>query len=208
MPNDPIATPTDPTTLPPPILPKPSHSTTKFDWGRGFKTVTHTVSELRQYIHEAKSIQSLLWTAYKRVLPSEILADFEDTMEIHGLPRMDWNMKGKAVDSNTSMMSNRTHFEFEGLELGPPSGFVGMNYAKGIHKETNGSQYLISLTTNRTTSADQGRHFLFDKYGIKVPNRRNNLIVHPCTDWHGTTLPHRSSQEEMEPGQGGAAEWD
>ena len=80
--------------------------------------------------------------------------------------------------------------------------------SRGIHKETNGSQYVISLTTNRTTSADQGRHFLFDKYGIKVPTDAipsSSIDALTGTVLHCLIARHRRKWSR---GRGGAAEWD
>ncbi len=171
---------------------------TFFDWSRSLTSKVHSTGELRGYVHEATSIQSLLWTAYQKVLPSEITDDFRDTMECHGLPRMDWNMKGKPVKSAISVKANGTKYNLSGFELGPPSALAGMNYSKVTHKESNANNYVISYTTNRTVGEDEGRHFLFVKYGVKVPVRRNTLVVHRPTDPHGTTLPHRSPKEELD----------
>lgn len=182
------------TSLPTSVEPEQS----LFDWSRSLTSVNHTVGQLRGYVHEATSIQSMLWTAYQKVLPAEIIDDFKDTMASHGLPRMDWNMKGKPVHSNISIKANGKKYEVSGFELGPPSAVVGMNYVKVVHNEHNGNQYVISFTTNRTAAVDEGRNFLFSKYGLKVPNRRNTIIVRRATDAHGTTLPHRSPEEESD----------
>ena len=59
----------------------------RFGWSRSFtSSQKRTVREMRGYLHEATSIQSLLWTAYEKVLPKEIMDDFEETMESFGLP--------------------------------------------------------------------------------------------------------------------------
>ena len=73
---------------------------------------------------------------------------------------------------------------------------MGTNYAKVIHSESDANGYVISFTTKRDTGPNEDRHFLFAKYGIKVPNSRNTVIVHRPTDAHGTTLPNRSPEDE------------
>lgn len=168
----------------------------EFGWSRSIQSGKHTVGEMRGYLHEATSIQSLLWTAYQAVLPFEVTEDFKETMECHGLPPMDWNMKGKPVDPTITVKSNGTTYNLSGFELGPPASVCGMNYAKVIHSEDDANEYVISFTTMRTTGPDEGRHFLFAKYEVKVPNTRNTVIVHRTKDAHGTTLPHRSPEED------------
>ena len=169
-----------------------------FGWARNIISKSYTTRELREFIHRATSIQSLLWTAYQKIMPQEVIQDFINTMERDNLPRMDWNMQGKPVNSVISVNVNGKKHDFSTCELGPPSAVVAMNYAKYTHDEHNGNKYVISFTTNRTAGENEGRHFLFAKYGVKVPVRRNTVVVHRPTDLHGITLPHRSPKEDMD----------
>jgi hypothetical protein len=156
-------------------------------WCRGLSRTTHTTGSLRQCIHEATSITVLLWSASRAVLPQAIIDDFDAPTTTAGLPRMDWNSFGcPPAGAHVSAVIDARVYELTGLHLGPLSAFAGQDYTRFTHSESNDNEYVVSLTTNRAVPEEQGRHFYYARYGVKVVNRTGALIVHRVGDAHGT----------------------
>ncbi|KJA24740.1 hypothetical protein HYPSUDRAFT_102519, partial [Hypholoma sublateritium FD-334 SS-4] len=80
--------------------------------------------------------------------------------------------------------------KFYRVELAPPSGFIGQNYSRAIHREEHPHVYTAQWTVSKTPNIAEGGHFYFACYGVRVQLAPNTLIVWRPSEPHVTSLPN------------------
>lgn len=103
---------------------------------------------------------------------------------------------------------NGDEFEFFNVELAPPAGVAGKNYSRLVllificalaadfsttratHREAHPHKYAASWTISRTEGYPDGCHFFLARYGVRIQQAANTLIVWIPDEAHGTSLPN------------------
>jgi len=156
-------------------------------------------------MYESSSVFALFWNILRKQLPQEINDDFEGWLQQTDIPRM--NAMG-AQSSGKGMYTvgyGDVKFEFHGVDMPPPSGVFGTNYARFvevgcvvhylisfrfIHREGSCHKYAVSWTTMRDPQLGKngGGHFFCCNHGIKVEASADSVVVLRPKSWHGTSL--------------------
>ena len=68
---------------------------------------------------------------------------------------------------------------------------VLFNYriSSAVHHEAHPHKYAASWTVSRTPGNAQGCHFFLARYGVRIQQAPNTLIVWIPSNAHGTSLP-------------------
>ncbi len=164
---------------------------------------------------------ALFWNLCKSVVPNEIINDFLEYLQELGIGRMDGNgamscdAEGKGsykVEIEAGPNKKQEVFEFNNVDLAPPTGVSGENYARCvhyllnkilktnecaiisfIHREGQPHKWAVSWTTSRFSTMtheqkDLGGHFYIAQYGVRIQAAANTIIAWQPRDWHGTSL--------------------
>ena len=108
-----------------------ARSSPHFDWVRNI-TATHlSQSEVDASNIEASSLFALTWQMMQSILPSGVVADFNNFVKETGLPRMDGN--GDLVNGTYQVLVDGKPFAFQNVELAPPGGVICQNYSRCAH---------------------------------------------------------------------------
>ncbi|KAH6717347.1 hypothetical protein BKA61DRAFT_432922, partial [Leptodontidium sp. MPI-SDFR-AT-0119] len=147
-------------------------------WGKGLKT-KHTPEQA----YAISCIFAHSWQNALKVLPPEVINDFEEASQKLGGLQMDGGAFG------TGEGALRYTIEREGIvtypvvsPLAPPSGTVATNYQ-------NFNKYCVSHTTSRSHPPEFGGNFFCATHSIRVPGRTDQLVAWAGIDFHGTSLP-------------------
>lgn len=136
-------------------------------------------------------------------MPPTIIDDIESTVRVSGLPRMD-KLNDDDLETKNDFRRIHRQRDFYHVPLGehqvpvygdlaPPSAFVGSNYARFTHNETNAHDWSIQLTTHRSVppTAAEGGHFYIASYGIRIMADTDSAGAWRAKDFHGTTLQRK-----------------
>lgn len=67
---------------------------------------------------------------------------------------------------------------------------------RATHREPHPHKYAASWTISRTPDTPDGCHFYFARYGIRVQQAPNTLIIWIPNEAHGTSLPDVSPDDD------------
>ncbi|KAI1344330.1 hypothetical protein F5Y15DRAFT_109626 [Xylariaceae sp. FL0016] len=132
----------------------------------------------------AQGMAGLVWNMMKSRLPPEIIANYNDLINNHDIPRMDMGRDDEALQFSIG----GEDVTFEGLEMPPPSGLSAINYARHTHKETNGNDWILAFTANAPEDPTKGGNFYLASYGIMLEPASNTVSAWHPGDYHGTSL--------------------
>ncbi|KAH9912790.1 hypothetical protein B0H21DRAFT_659601, partial [Amylocystis lapponica] len=185
-----------------------ARSQPSFDWARNLLSKRHSPEFIHGLHHREASFFALQWNLMKARLPGEVMDDFEAFFERTGMCRMDTE-QGKTAYGDYTIQKGEHLINFKHVEMAPPSGMFGGNYARATHLEPSPHKYAVSWNTSRAGGEDAGGHFYIARYGIKVIQTANTAIVWKPSQVHGTSLarwtPPKRSAREPQFGQRGAA---
>ncbi|KAG6808888.1 hypothetical protein H0H92_002449 [Tricholoma furcatifolium] len=167
-------------------------------WSAGprSKTAFHWVHNLTRKLepeeisaanYEASCVFTFAWQLMVARLPPEVVKDINHFVNCEegwqgAAPRRPGRTK------YTVTISNET-YEFHDAELTPPGGVMGKNYSRAVHNEVQPHKWAISWTTSRTSGFPNGGHFYIAKYGIRIRQAPNTMIIWRPEDSHGTSAP-------------------
>jgi hypothetical protein len=167
-----------------------------FGWARNLKRKMAD-KDARSQRYRSSSLFALLWNMIRTRLPEEILADFDKYLHDNSLLRMDGGSKGKS-EIRFTVGAGEWELDFFDLELAPPSGAIGKNYARRVHSEKSPIRYAISWNCVRALPTEYGGNFNYSAYGIHVEGSSDMLYLHEPEEFHGTDLPWRGTDENGE----------
>lgn len=159
----------------------------RFNWVKNLtkKLDTDAVTTYQEFIC---SVFALCWNLSLKKMPTEVIEDFENFLTKTKTPRMKFDRK---IPGFTIKLQNHQHTFFQ-QPFAPPSGQTAINYCRYIHKETNGTRYMILWYTERRTSTGEpiqnGGNFFFADYGVRVQNAQDTAISWEPRKAHGTSL--------------------
>lgn len=148
--------------------------------------------EVDAHHEQVSSVFAMFWNLVKKKHPYLVVEDFENFLTLVNPPRMQYNT---AVPSFSLSIGGYTH-QIHNQAFAPPSGQTTSNYSRYIHKETNGTRYMVLWFTDRQCSqsvnsvASGGNFFLAD-YGVRVQAATDTSIVWEPKKAHGTSLMER-----------------
>ncbi|KJA15089.1 hypothetical protein HYPSUDRAFT_109030, partial [Hypholoma sublateritium FD-334 SS-4] len=169
-----------------------SRSAPQFDWVKNLATRLSTEEAETSNI-EASCLFALAWQMMRHILPPEVIADFDNFVAGTGIPRM--NGAGHLASGTYQVVIDGNQFLFQNAELAPPGGVIGQNYSRPIHYETQPHAFAVMWTTHRTPNTPDGCHFYLARYGIRIQQASNTLIVWRPEEEHGSSLPDVSPKE-------------
>ncbi|KAF9440000.1 hypothetical protein P691DRAFT_689037, partial [Macrolepiota fuliginosa MF-IS2] len=169
------------------------------DWVRNICLWKKNLAEHEAVNYDASLSFTVLWGLVWTLLPTEVLADFDNFIQ--------WIGPDLCMDSNKTMEADtgghgtyhinigHKDLEYHQAELAPPVGVMAENYCWYIHNENQPHKWAVSLTTSCTSdpdvpSVDAGGHFYIASYGLHFQASPNTLIAWHPADWHGTSLLH------------------
>lgn len=80
---------------------------------------------------QTSSVYALFWNICRKQLPKEVVDDINGFVTKNNLWRMDSNTKGKNGSKGVYLVEKAGRkVEFHNVELAPPSGALGINYAR------------------------------------------------------------------------------
>ncbi|GLB39703.1 hypothetical protein LshimejAT787_0702130 [Lyophyllum shimeji] len=175
-----------------------ARSKPSFHWVRNLLSKAGGPAAAAESDRKASCVYALAWQLLRGHLPEEVIRDFDDFMEKTKLKRMDGNgqlspgilncTQSPGGAGSYSVNANGHEFSFHHVELAPPAGVFGENYARAPHTEKQPHKYGVSWTLTRTGGVEWGGHFYLAKYGIRVQGAPNTVIVWIPQEAHGTSL--------------------
>ena len=81
-------------------------------------------------MYESSSAFALFWNMVRNQLPQEVNGDFEKWLHENQMVRMDTMGSQDVTKGVYSVKCRDDTFEFNGVDLPPPSGMFGVNYAR------------------------------------------------------------------------------
>ncbi|KAG6836575.1 hypothetical protein H0H93_006531 [Arthromyces matolae] len=190
-----------------------SRSKTAFDW---VKNITKKTTEAEKLESDAAGsvLFALAWQLMKSQIPQEVIDDFTDFVKDLRIRRMDRGTQERnsktLVDISRAEENHGTlrvavgkeEFEFDNVELAPPSGVVGRNYSRtlsaqirAMHRERHPHKWAVSWTMYRTPAAT-GSDFFLANLGIRIQQASNTAIGWQPACSHGTSLPDCRPDED------------
>ncbi|KAH9834910.1 uncharacterized protein C8Q71DRAFT_710792, partial [Rhodofomes roseus] len=166
-----------------------SRSAPIFDWCHNIELTKPSAEFIQSHEMAVSSSFAIFYNLACAQLPAELLDDLHSYLETNGFPRMDANGAiGTSEDGRGEYYVQRGEdtIVFCHEKLAPPSGVMGVNYARHMHRETHPHKYAYSWTTGRT--AEVGGHFYVSEYGIKIEQSANTFIAWQPRLMHGTSL--------------------
>ena len=103
-----------------------------FDWTKNLKSKKHDPDDLKDINFEISSVFALFWALLRVHLPQEVLRGFEDYLADNDMCRMDADEKRGNVEGEYMVQWGDQRVEFGGVELAPPAGVAGCNYARYV----------------------------------------------------------------------------
>ncbi|KAK6073282.1 hypothetical protein SCUP515_06894 [Seiridium cupressi] len=163
-----------------------------------------TDREHRELNNAAQGMAGIGWNMLRGRMPQFIIDDYNNTIKsIPGCPRMDMRKtkelrRTKKEREMAEGVDNTFSYEVDGcnitfnrsgdLELPPPSGLAGYNYARFTHQENNGNEWFVAVTCIAADDPSIGGNFYNASYGIMMLAASNTISAFKPTDFHGTTL--------------------
>ena len=81
-------------------------------------------------MYESSSVFALFWNILKNQLPGEIIGNFEAWLQENKMMRMHTMGMQDSVQGDYSVKCGEDTFTFHGVDMAPPSGVFGVNYAR------------------------------------------------------------------------------
>jgi hypothetical protein len=164
-----------------------SRSKPQFDW---VKNLLHKIpqDQVERLNFEASSAFAIFWNMLKTHAPASVMEDTDKFFTGIGIHRMDGNQRLPGSKGRYVIEIDGVPVEFYDVELAPPCGVFGVNYARSTHYEKQPHKYAMSWTTGRTLGRDDGGHFYVSQYGIRVQGAPNTLVIWKPGHKHGTSL--------------------
>jgi hypothetical protein len=82
---------------------------------------------------------------------------------------------------------------FRGYDLAPPEGYIAVEYAKCIHRDSHWKEIswacywnLCRRNSENLIGAESGASFFLAEYGIRIINSTNGFVGWKVSKWHGT----------------------
>jgi hypothetical protein len=185
-------------------------SAAQFDWVRNLRRKT-SAEDQQKLDYQSSSCFALFWNMLKNRAPPSVIDDTTAFFSGLGVYRMDANKQapaaaGKAFsmhwDSATTssngkytIMVDNVPIQFHDVELAPPAGVFGVNYARHIHTEGHPHKYALAWTAMRALGNNDGGHFFLSRHRIRVQSAANTLVIWPPELEHGTSLQNVQPNE-------------
>lgn len=137
-----------------------------FAWAQNLLSQSYNSDELKDMKYQSASVFALLWNVCKRLLPYEVINDYQEYLTQHNMCRMNpvTRTPGATGEYSIGKQIFRHH------ELAPPSGQFTSNYIRLVRKQ------IIRILS------------LYIKYRKVAKNIINNLF----TDTHIMSLTQQS----------------
>ena len=140
-----------------------------------------------QHEQEISSLFGVKYALLRGQIPW-VTNKFESIMSASNLPRLDQNR-----NSEFTIPLDGDSVSFQGYPLAPPEGYIAVDYAKYIHKDTHwigcpwAAYWNISrIQTTGLVGPESGASFFISDYGIRILNDSNTCVVWNVSHWHGT----------------------
>jgi len=82
---------------------------------------------------------------------------------------------------------------FRGYDLAPPGGYIAVDYAECIHRDSHSKEFswacywnLCHRNSENLVGAKPGASFFLAEYGIRIINSANGFVGWKVSKWHGT----------------------
>ncbi|EDR05220.1 uncharacterized protein LACBIDRAFT_329890 [Laccaria bicolor S238N-H82] len=182
-----------------------SRNAPKIHWVRNITRCNLPDQVVADLNYRSSSAFALFWNLCKDVLPKPIINDFNAFFEKDGILRMnpaEGAAKDFAKDEHHAVTGDYTiqigdeSFLFKNVELAPPCGVFGRNYARAMHFENQPHKYAIAWTVRRDHPPDAGGHFYIGTYKIRIQAAANTLVIWKPTDIHGMSLQDLDPNDE------------
>ncbi|KJA21474.1 hypothetical protein HYPSUDRAFT_140663, partial [Hypholoma sublateritium FD-334 SS-4] len=173
-----------------------SRSSPHFDWAHNItKHLTEAVIKASNI--EVSSLFALTWQMVRKILPPEVVVNFDRFASESGTPWMNGNCQ--LPEGTYQVVIDGKMIHFTDIELAPPGVVIGEKYLCPSHYEVQPHQFAIMWTTCRTPNELDGCHFFLSKYGIQIQQATNTLIVWLPEDAFGTSLPNFDPKSKLDP---------
>lgn len=107
-----------------------SRTKTHFDWVRNFLNPKLSEEIRDKYWTRASSAFALFWNMTRSFGPPEVVKDFENFMEVLGIPAMDPALYRPGPAQEYTVPVNGTNIVFTNAHMAPPQGAFARNYGR------------------------------------------------------------------------------
>jgi hypothetical protein len=158
-----------------------------FGWVRNLKKPYTTANDKEKHEHHISSLFGYFYALLRGQVPI-IAKDFENAINLSGLPRLD------PYDTKqfTLPFDNQT-ITFTQYPLAPPEGYIAHNFSRGIHNEQSWYKCpwgvywnLLRSHSKGSLGKESGGSFFIAKYGLRILNDSNTCVIWNRSHLHGT----------------------
>ena len=108
-----------------------ARSSPQLGWARHLLS-KQTEATAGRLMYESSSIFALFWNILRNQLPGEVNADFEAWLKETEMVRMDTMGSQDSTQGVYTVKYGKDIFEFHGVDMPPPYGVFGTNYARFV----------------------------------------------------------------------------
>ena len=160
-----------------------------FGWVRNLKQKYQRGNDRKEHDTALSSLFGFFYSLFRAQMPEEIVMAFENAIAKSNLPRLDFEGSGSFTLPLNPPLTFRAH------PMAPPEGYIGINFAKNIHKDTHwndcpyGCYWNISREQgqNQKVGIESGGNFFIADYGLRIANSENVCVSWQVSMWHGTS---------------------